>query len=313
MHIQFDLADIHGDTDAIKLREATRLGMLALACHELGHGASLINVGEYFSESQRWEWFAHLGMFISNPTFTIVAAHNHTTRRGAQQCVAFKYGAEIDGDARLLKAFDLLVAHHYDPAIGGHPRLVPIPLLVHDSIIQLMSDANLLPAYAADDLQPIRDKFNDHDNRFLHDKPLGFIGMSVGDRRQILPTLEKWCEYGTFETPGVGPYLKPSDYLRWMSGLQAALILPGVRPKTYRFTEAVVMGIPTVTVPSELALVPPITTANSIMLQDWGDDDGILAGLARRREIALRADAGYRMGWSPQGQMKQVFKALGLK
>ena len=59
MHIQFDLADIQGDTAAIKLREATRLGMLALACHELGHSASLINVGEYFRESPRWKWFAH--------------------------------------------------------------------------------------------------------------------------------------------------------------------------------------------------------------------------------------------------------------
>ncbi len=133
----------------------------------------------------------------------------------------------------------------------------------------------------------------------------GFIGVSDYNRRSLAeccpPDFD--CEFDR--------RLNTPDYVRWMLDHEAVLDFPGQIPRTFRFTEAVLLGIPVIANANNLAVCePPITARNAIIVDGWGDHGSMLAGLANREAIVEHADACYFQGWSILGQIRSIIRRL---
>ncbi len=111
--------------------------------------------------------------------------------------------------------------------------------------------------------------------------------------------------------------------MRWLNKFVAGICFHGVTPKTNRFSEVVLLGMPALT--KAVPVTPALTKDNCILVEDWGDEEIHSSFVSEtRRRLGLRscrppfsgivanADRDYRDGWSPMGQAKQILKWFDL-
>ena len=309
--IGFNLAHIRADTPEILIRESSRMLLLALAAEKLGHDVFVRSVDNVFAQSPHWRYFKHLsddGRRQADVTVAVAEASEERPPGG--KFVGYATTVNMMPRRRELTRYDLFVTTEYHLSHAGHERLLLIPFLVHDVVIGHMAEIGLLDKYAADDLASVRDAYHDRGGLLPRTGKVGFAGSKLYGRAAMAACLPDYCQFVWHE--GDQPFT-PQMYMSWLSGFDAAVCLPGATPKTNRFAEAVVLGLPVVTVYQQTAVVPGLTSDNAILLNDWSDRESLDDGLARRAKIVKHADVCYRAGWSSMGQVKQMLSRLGVE
>ena len=309
------------NNEAAKLREQTRMACIAYGMSRLGHEVSIVGLPQILGMSNRWKYFSHLMNGASKHAISVYPAETILT--GNKDCdVAIKCSVKTDNDSLYIARSKLLVAHEYSDAIAEHDKLLPVPFLVHDRVIDswcrdtvhvnLLTPIDIMQHYLDDDLEEIRSY-----QRLIAPAGLcaciGFAGVGHYGRDEIVAKLEAalpgMC---AFRLHG-SPKMFAASYMDWMSSLKAVVCPCGDTPKTNRWAEAVVLGKPIISPLQRTRVVPAQTGDNTIMPADWDDTQAILDGLERCDEIVANADVCYRQGWSPTGQAKQICLSLGLR
>lgn len=299
--------------DESKIREMVRILMFAHALDSVGHNVVIENCGHMIRHSEFWPFFAHMAdreipgkavlvkseSIIKDDTFPGVEIEGR---------ICFKSKVSTKHDALIMQYADILVAHEYDPDIEFHPRFQPIPFPVHHLCLQVFVKEGLFVDYLIDDLGRIRDRFVS-DTKLP--QPCGFIGFSSYNRKPTGWSMDhELCAFEFKE----GRKYRPTEYLERLGQYRAGVVLQGDTPKTNRFSECVVLGLPVVITADGQALDPRLTKNNAILLDEWTDRDSLIEGLSNMKYIQANADWCYKNGWSPRSSaLKAVERLIKIK
>ncbi len=170
MKIAFYLKNAAVDNTAgAQLREATRMGIFAWAFHQLGNNVSIYDVSDDFKASDRWAFFRPLFRCSSGYDMHVVPSESLTRRQHSGILVGIKCAVrarhekpypnyvEPHFDEPAIAIADLVVAHEHHPSHDG--KVLPVPFLVHDRVIEYLLKAELLDAYCRDNVDVIREHF----------------------------------------------------------------------------------------------------------------------------------------------------------
>lgn len=302
MNFTFHLANCAAaNNDGAKLRESTRVGLLCLCLRKLGHDAFITNAPQLLIDSPRWKFF----LPAYRPGVRVgleVRAAEEFKRGGGRTDVAVKCSIGTANDTRLLNHCDLLVAHEYSPEIETSDKLLKVPFLIHDRVIEHLVEHDLFQAYIDNDLQAIRDHFANGKSGVL-----GFCGCGWPFRKAFCADAPDWAEIRFFDSHP----MSGGEHAKWLMGFKAALALRGDTPKTNLPPLLAMLGIPIVMEPITAKDTPPFNALNTIPFQSWEQvhaaiqDDTILA------QITAKATDDYINGWSPMGQARQIAERVG--
>jgi|GEM_PF-3295377 len=220
-------------------------------------------------------------------TPTIVIGLRHQTKKNEE---------------RILTCVDLIAT--VKPSMN-HPRIMSLPHVVSRGVLETLVEDGLLAAYLTDDLEAIRAKYQPEGERRL----AGFVGFDGYNRHERIDRLPPWVERRWFTNKSSeGGYMEPRKYLKWLAGCKAAVDMPGQHPKTYRFPEAVMLGVPVICVPGLQSCTVPVTIANAVALRFWSDMDRLDRLMGSLDEIRTCADRCYREAWSLRAQMRLMLE-----
>jgi len=288
-----------------RTREHARMACLAYGMQRLGHDVHIVSVWNEFQRNPLWKFFQTLHGRPRNEALTVhpaeaMDAGNKHCDVGIKCCLG-----NHDKDELWLKRCQLYVARDVMPGLSGNERLLMVPHLVHYGVMMQLAEDGLFQAYLDDDVEAIRE---------FYDAPktdkIGFAGEDVAGRREFAEKLQ--AELGDVCDFRFDERMPPGEYLRWMCSLRAALILPGEREATYRFAEAVMLGVLTIIKEQAQPIEPPACVANSIALWDWDDAPRISRRFDFAEEMLFEADEFYREYWSPTGQAGLAISKLGV-
>lgn len=189
-------------------------------------------------------------------------------------------------------------------------RWLPAHFPVSPQVARLLTQDGLLRAYLADDLYTIRARYIErkrYDVGFCGDMDAsrGTLPKSIPLRRQVAAGFRRprW----DFRAGR----LNPEQYLRYLMRCRLTVPLPGDRVKSYRHTEAAMMGSPLCLVPEDTPAWPPHSPSNTVCMRHWTDDKTI-AGVLRSRTgyhaLARASDDAYRNGWSQRGLVVEMLR-----
>lgn len=284
--------------------------MLAIAwcLDRLGHDVRLAHIPTLLYNTSRWQ---HFNQLVHAPELShevLIAPEHGLSERRVERTVCFKTSVSCADDRHLLESCDLVVAHENDPEFNGHTRLLPVPFMVGDPVMQLFCAQRLLDAYLSDDLHRIRDHFGVSAKKM---RRAGHIGAMHYGRNEWADLLPSWCEFVRTDSAYESANRVGADeYMRFLASCEVGIFMAGDTPKSYRWAELALLGVPIVCVAQPVPITPPATPGNTIMLDWWDDHAGLERGMSRRREVAAKADTDYRDGWSPMGQAKQIVAKL---
>ena len=207
-------------------------------------------------------------------------------------------------EERMLAHVDLLATVKHTLI---HPRIMDLQHIVSQGVLETLIEDGLLNAYLTDDLSAIRAAYQPEGERRL----AGFVGYDGYDRKSRVSRLPPWveCRWFTAKTKG-GGFMEPREYMRWLAGCKAAVDMPGQHPKTYRFTEAVMLGVPVICVPPIQVCAVPVTIANSIALRFWADLNRLDRLMGNLDTIQACADYAYTEAWSLRAQVRTMLEWL---
>lgn len=257
-----------------------------------------------------------------------------------QDCpvVAYKSALNLKPDAFIAKWASLIVSYTYrqedwfahEQPTEPRPwdkKILSVPWLPHEVMLDYFDRLNLTWPYLADDLQTIRER---HAAPNYKERLIGFRGQKQRHRSEIAEQcgagyIFEWAAShlrvdeikpdinATERLEFQGPQLSCGEYLRWIASCRCILNLPGDTWKCSRHSETVLMGIPLICQRGKVLLAEPLTEQNCIMVDDFADRDAILEALETRSPaIVDAADASYRRGWSLRGQFQTILAKLGL-
>lgn len=294
------------NSPAARIREHTRMACIAYGLKRLGHDVLIVDSWHEFRESNRWRFFADMKGESRRDAITVKPAEYLMT--GNHHCdVAIKCSVKTSNDAALVSRCKVLVAHEYADSVADEERLLPVPFLVHDRVIDWFCESDVLEYYLDDD-----ETLANWVNPFIakRDFSIAFAGAGHYGRKEIAAKMEQWfpCEFILRDSP----IMSGQQYMEWLSGHRFALVPNGDTPKTNRWAEACILGLVIISPEQRTKVVPPQTNENTIMPADWDDVDGIKAGMERWKEIVMNAWESYCEGWSPTGQARQICKWLGV-
>jgi len=189
------------------------------------------------------------------------------------------------------------------------PKLLVLPWPPHSSVLACIENDGLLGDYLSDNLDAIRNRYGGQNKC----RQLGFIGCKMRARSAAEHLLGDAAECHWSSGPKSATKLEPASYLRWLSECEAVLNIPGERWNCYRFSEAVMMGVPVVLIRGKTRAAPPVDDANAILVDDWSDVAAMRRALRRRVDIVAAADRAYRAGWGLPGQAKLLLERMGTK
>ena len=284
------------NNDGAKLREGTRMAMLASCLSRLGHRVSLRPNPELVL-SDRLKVFKDV-LIPNGAAEVLICPREGIIKRpqGYRAVVGFKTSVGTDGDVAAVGIFDVLIAHEYDQSIDKQPGLLPIPFAVHDRTVAEFVTIGAMDRYLDDDVDFFRDRYCSIDKK----REAGFVGLGDYGRKAMASGLPKWCDVRfESETP-------TSEYLSYLGSCKAGLCFPGATPKTNRFSELALLGVPIICEQSPVRVVPAVTRDNAILLDGWDDWDRLERGMKRLEEIAINATFAYRDGWSILAQAKRL-------
>lgn len=171
-----------------------------------------------------------------------------------------------------------------------HRTMRSIPWPIHQSVAKWFDECGLIIPYTEDDLEEIRKKWQ----QVSKCRRIGFVGYGhENGRRASAKLLGAEC-YWTDKHSA----LEPPDYFRWLASCEAVADFPGMLPKTYRFTEAIIAGVPIVQLQDQVQLLPSISDKEAVLLKSWADKTLAMRRLEDAGSISRKADAAYRAGWS---------------
>lgn len=301
MRFEFHLANAAAHNLAsARIREQTRMALVCEGLHRLGHDAVIADYSSEFRSSNRWQFFCHLeGRLLD--AVQVLPAETLLRSRPGDPTVAFKCSAGWSRDAQILQHCDVALFHEYDVTYEAHRKVLAVPFMVHDCIIEHFINTGLFDAYLADDVGAIREQY-----RVERDIVAGFLGVGHYGRKDKAAQLPDWCVFEFNDSPK----FTPDAYLRWISRCQVGFNMEGETPKSYRFSELTLMGVVNAAPPCATRVTPELTERNSVLMKDWGDSDSVINALSRTNELIAAADECYRGGWSPAGQARQLARML---
>lgn len=307
MRFAFFLADCAGNNSwEAHRRETTRMACIAECLHRDGHAVCIQAVSRQFRDSANWRFFKHLDGQDSK-AFSVHPAES--IRRGVRGIhVAFKCSVGTKWDGDYLRESRLVVAHEYDAAFEQEPRLLKVPFLCHNNIIEHLMQAGLFEDYVTNNLQPIREHFRNGATQ--HDKPIGFYGQNWPCRKAFCENSPEWADIGFYDHSPTYPAMESSRHARWLCGFKAALALRGDTPKTNLPSLLAMLGIPIVMERVTATDFHPFDSPAIIPFDSWEQvrrdigDEGLLAAYVDA------ATAAYVDYWSPAGQAKAIVQKM---
>lgn len=240
--------------------------------------------------------------------FAISAVHDFKQWHGAR-LVIVKGSFSAPDELRCLKASEIYVSWCEDSRQSRGGKWLEVPHFVHPNFMAWLSHRDLMRAYASDDVEQIRERSTASTQIVLIGKA-GFMGMRMSLRSQIAKLLPAEAIDLSVAYDG-----RPIDeYVSHIVSHALTLCLPGVRRKSYRFAETVLLGRLPVIV-DYASIVPPITNDNAVVLSSWGDRKGLVNAIGfstseRARRLG-NMTLDYKAGWSPRGQCKQILARMG--
>lgn len=330
MKIFVDLSLSH----AVYPRESARIVLIAESMRRLGHKvtygpreavARCINhspVGNYYmplvGKHASHSFAAHdVAMYSAEVT------DRYNDKKCKKVCIKTRYGNH--DDINIAKRCDVYVSiepglfnrrnvEHY-AAIPDDikKREMSVPHMAHPRVWQWMMNKGLLENYVTNDLEPIRKAARNKDDKTY---PAGFIGTGRNKRLAMIKQLPSWvkCIVTGDEIVADDKPLRPAEYLAFLTSCGMSICLPGCRPKTYRFVESVLFGVPAVVV-GYPHIEHPIDGL-AIILEDWADQKGMMEFWRdiplTRQSLADDATEAYIDHWSPAGQAADILRRLGV-
>ena len=189
------------------------------------------------------------------------------------------------------------------------PKLLVLPWPPHRIVLECIERDGLIDKYLSDDLSAIRDRYGSQKKR----RQFGFIGCKMRARSIAEKLTGDAAEFHWTSSTKFSQKLEPARYLQWLSECEAVLNIPGERWNCYRFSEAVMMGVPVVQVRGKVRAIPAVDETNTILVDDWSDIATMRRALGRRADIVAAADRAYRAGWGLPGQAKLLLERMGVK
>jgi len=316
MRLLFDFAEL----ERVRPRDIAKITMYALIAQNLGHEVFVHDNGGALARMDHTRSMPTLA--VSLPTKSLTPWQNQEPDVYLSTDVGLRERGLIDrswrrdtptiilglrhqtkkNEERILACVDLLVTvkHSLD-----HPRILSVKHCVSQRVLETLVEDGLFEAYMTDDLDAIRKAYPAEGERRL----AGFIGYDDYNRRERIARLPPWVDCRWFKDDSVaGGYLPTRDYLRWLAGCKAAVDMPGQHPKTYRFTEAVMLGVPVICVPGVQACTVPVTIANAITLRFWADLNRLDRLMGNCETIRTCADYAYREAWSLRAQTRLMLE-----
>ena len=181
-----------------------------------------------------------------------------------------------------------------------HPKVLPLVHAVADGVLSVLVEDGLLDAYLDDDTEAIRRRYAAPKRRAA-----GFLGCQLYGRQAMAKQLPLWCEVAFYRDEKI---MSTRDYLRWLSGCCAAIDFPGQHQRTYRFTEAALLGVPVVCVAPEHQPAVPLSEGCALTLRGWDDHSRLWRLMGDLDGVRAAADLAYRRSWSLRAQVRTILE-----
>ena len=293
-------------------RESTRMACIALAMERQGHDVQIADASPQFMDCPNWQFFKHLHG-ASNGGFTVYPAE--TLRRGQSGVdIAFRCSVGTKFDQSYIGQCRLLVAHEYAKEVENEPKLLPVPFMIHNEVIQVLAEDGLFDAFIDNDLDTIRNHFREGSVR--HDKLVGFIGGDWPSRKSLCDNHPEWVDVAFYDHVGTRR-MEAAEHCRWLMRFSAALAMSGSTPKTNLPSLLAMLGIPIVMEPITVFDTPPFDDTNTILMQldaagrpDWSRVLRVLSNPDAVASRQAKATNDYIGSWSPAGHARLISERL---
>lgn len=313
MRFNFHLAACAAsNTLTAKLREGLRLACLAGGMHRMGEDVTIVNVSPELRSSFRFDPFKHL----LGDARTGVNIYPAEMLKGQQKRidVGFKCSVGIQNDGWYLDRCRVLVAHEYDPKHDERSNLLPVPFMVHDSVMDQFIWDGLFERFLSNDVEAIR--------AFYYKPKTGLLGMRACThypRRLFCESAPEWADLGLYTVQ----QMTPKEHLPWLSQFVGGLLLPGTTPKSNLMSLLALLGVAIVAPPINVRDTPRMNGNNTVIFHhDFNSGiaplpvawDAVRSELDRGDDgleyVISQATSDYVNSWSPQGQARLLVERL---
>jgi hypothetical protein len=288
------------------IRESTRMACIAYGLRNLGHEVVLHSVSPHFISSSRWSFFKDM-QGRPGPGIQVTSAENLADT----VCdVSIKCSVGTKNDEKFLRQSRLVVAHENHPAFDDDPRMLGVPFLIHDRVIEGFIENALFSDYLEDNITAIRNNFSS----VICDKWLGYCGARWKHRLDLLRSAPDWCNWKIYDSHVMSGY----EHAKWLCRHRGALVLRGDTPKVNLHPLAVLLGRVVVSDTINDQMTPNLCCLNSVLISGqehdawWEHVSGCLEDEDMCTEMVEDADEAYVSGWSPTGQARLICQRLGI-
>lgn len=266
----------------------------------LGHEVRIVGASEEFRGSERYPHFKDL--FAEHKMGALEVFPAETMRNREHRVdVGIKCSVGIQNDALYLSRCQVLVAHEYDVQFDEHPRLLPVPFMVHDSCMAGFITEGMFEAFIGNDIRAIRERYSSEKTGLLGLRCCGWT-----KRKEFCADAPEWADIGFYDTP----QMKSLEHARWISGYRGGLCLRGDTPKSNLASMLALLGVGIVMQPIERRETPRMDFRNTVQFGSWEQVKMELENDSHLGDITAQATNDYIEGWSPAGQARLIAERL---
>lgn len=280
-----------------KLREQTRMAMIAHALDQLGHSVIFDTPGAEIYNSDRWKYFSHIP--VKPELGGLVVAPDRKLNTPYSDVIV-KTTVSNDHDQTLLGRCKVLVAHEVWSKIRNNEKVLNIPFFVHDRMIDDMVKNDSFNLYLHDEVDEFRELIPREITR-----DVGFIGARWPQRKAFFVDAPEWVDHKIYDTHPLSAW----DHAKYLRGCKAAIALRGDTPKTNLPSLLLLLGVPVVCVENEYN-TPSLDENSMIEFKGWEDLKKTIDSDETLLRIADNATEVYLEGWSPLGVARQIIRKL---
>jgi hypothetical protein len=301
MTFNFHLTNAAGNNNReARIREQTRMACIARGLSIMGHEVRIVGASEEFRGSERYTHFKDL--FAEHKTGALEVHPAETMRNREHRVdVGIKCSVGIQNDANYLSRCQVLVAHEYDENFDDHPHLLPVPFMVHDSVMAGFITDGMFDAFIRNEVRSIRERYCREKNGLLGLRCCGWT-----KRKEFCANAPEWADIGFYDTP----QMKALEHARWISGFRGGLCLRGDTPKTNSPSLLALLGVAIVMQPIARRDTPRMDYRNTIQFGSWEQVRLELENDSHLGDITAQATNDYINGWSPLGQARLIAERL---
>lgn len=285
------------NSDSAKLRESTRIAMIANGLFKSGHSVFLAKPNHELLSSNRWHYFSELPVDGKRGGLYVGPSKNRNT---PWTDVIVKTTVSVKHDDFLVKSSKVLVAHEIHDDFSCYGSVLNCPFFIHDRVVDDMACNGTLPLYMNDEIDELRSRFD-----YTKTRDVGFIGYGWKSRKTFFENAPDWVEHRFYESHPMGGW----EHAQWLCGCKAVVSLPGDTPKTNLTPLLALLGIPIISTIIENN-TPPLDEESMILFESWGQVEQVLGQQDRLDSIAENATKIYLEGWSPIGIARQIVERI---